>query len=400
MPERLTTRFIDSLKPSISEQTISDKISALSIRVNKSGAYYFFRHKRFGKIHIGPINEISLADARDIANNFKSLTRKGIDPKQERPKSDPILSEVYNKFITSAEFDRKSRGYQEVFKLRCNKYLISRLGKHRLSEITQDVASNFWKWLKLNADGNNTDNTARQCVSHLSAILQWADESLPNVSIKSNPTTFPKNFSQARRERIFSRNELKLLLDEFHSLPSPYNQFMICVLLTGIRNGELAKMRWSEIETNVSASNTQVENNELVNIWNSPASSNKHGNLIRYVLSDQVIELIMTLPRINSYVFTSGRGDNTHITSQRKIATQIRSKMAFNESWTLHDLRRTLVTYLSESGVPAAETDRFIGKQVSEGAASHAAYDFAPRLIEKKRVADAWVRLLGQSNLI
>lgn len=170
---------------------------------------------------------------------------------------------------------------------------------------------------------------------------------------------------------------------------------MICVLLTGIRNGELAKMRWSEIETNVSASNTQVENNELVNIWNSPASSNKHGNLIRYVLSDQVIELIMTLPRINSYVFTSGRGDNTHITSQRKIATQIRSKMAFNESWTLHDLRRTLVTYLSESGVPAAEIDRFIGKQVSEGAASHAAYDFAPRLHEKKRVAEAWTALIG-----
>ena len=91
MPERLTTRFIDSLKPSVSEQTISDKISALSIRVNKSGAYYVFRHKRFGKIHIGPVNEISLADARDIANNFKSLTRKGIDPKQGQPKSDPIL---------------------------------------------------------------------------------------------------------------------------------------------------------------------------------------------------------------------------------------------------------------------------------------------------------------------
>ena len=43
----------------------------------------------------------------------------------------------------------------------------------------------------------------------------------------------------------------------------------------------------------------------------------------------------------------------------------------------------TLVTCLSASGVPAAEIDRFIGKRVSEGAASHAAYDFAPKLIEK-----------------
>jgi hypothetical protein len=69
----------------------------------------------------------------------------------------------------------------------------------------------------------------------------------------------------------------------------------------------------------------------------------------------------------------------------------LQSLIAFNDPWTfvfndpstLHDLRRILVTCLSASGVPAAEIDRFIGKRVSEGAASHAAYDFAPKLIEK-----------------
>ena len=55
-----------------------------------------------------------------------------------------------------------------------------------------------------------------------------------------------------------------------------------------------------------------------------------------------------------------------------------------------------LVTYLSESGVPAAQIDRFIGKQVSEGAASHAAYNFAPRLPEKKQVADTWVKFVKE----
>ena len=115
---------------------------------------------------------------------------------------------------------------------------------------------------------------------------------------------------------------------------------------------------------------------------------------MRYVLADDVVKLVVSLPKINSYVFTTGRGGNTHITSQGKVAASIRSKLAFNDPWTLHDLRRTLVTYLSESGVPAAEIDRFIGKRVSEGAASHAAYDFAPRLMEKKRVAEAWALTL------
>lgn len=66
---------------------------------------------------------------------------------------------------------------------------------------------------------------------------------------------------------------------------------------------------------------------------------------------------------------------------QNELAFQ--SLFAFNSPWALHDLQRTHVAYLSESGVPAAEIDRFIGKRVSEDAASNAAYDFAPKLIEK-----------------
>ena len=169
---------------------------------------------------------------------------------------------------------------------------------------------------------------------------------------------------------------------------------MMCALLTGIRNGELALMRWSEIERDVPASTIQPNEKQKLNIWNCPPATSKSAEPIKYVLSDEALSYIDSLPRINAFVFTTGRGIQTHITSQIKEAAKIRSKLAFNDPWTLHDLRRTLVTYLSESGVPAAEIDRFIGKRVSEGAASHAAYDFAPRLMEKKRVAEAWALTL------
>lgn len=57
-----------------------------------------------------------------------------------------------------------------------------------------------------------------------------------------------------------------------------------------------------------------------------------------------------------------------------------------------------LLTYRSESGVPAAEIDRFIGKQVSEDGAYHAAYDFAPRLLEKRRTAEYWATIIFSLN--
>ena len=58
------------------------------------------------------------------------------------------------------------------------------------------------------------------------------------------------------------------------------------------------------------------------------------------------------------------------------------------------------MTYLSENGMPAAEIDRFIGKQVSEGAASHVAYDFAPRLRDKKKVAAVWLGMISKMKYI
>jgi integrase len=396
MPTKFTTRFVESLKPTETEQTHSDADSSLSIRTLRSGVYYFFRHKRFGKKQIGKVGTMSLAEARDKANSFKSLTRKGISPRQGDNSANPTLNDLYEDYIVSNRFLTLSPDYQKLFQSRCRKYVLKRLGTYRVSELTEHIAKEFWKWVKQNADGKNKENTAVLCNSHLSAILEWANETVPNISIPTNPTRFVKNFKQRERTRILSKSEIGLVISEFQTLHSPFKQFFLCVLLTGIRNGELAKMRWSEIEVEVHSSDLTEMPKEKLCVWNCPAETSKHKRPIRYVLSNKVAELIFSLPRVNAFVFTTGRGLETHITSQGKEAAKIRSKLAFNDPWTLHDLRRTLVTYLSESGVPAAEIDRFIGKQVSEGAASHAAYDFAPRLAEKKRVAEMWYKILGQ----
>ena len=82
MAQKFTTKFVESLKPTLAEQTYTDTDSALSIRAVKSGVYYFFRHKRFGKRQIGKVGSIPLAEARDVANGYKSLTRKGLSPRQ------------------------------------------------------------------------------------------------------------------------------------------------------------------------------------------------------------------------------------------------------------------------------------------------------------------------------
>ena len=115
MPQKFTTRFVESLKPTINEQTYADSDSALSIRILQSGAYYFFRHKRFGKKQIGRVGTIPLAEAREVANEFKSLTRKGISPNQKANERNPTLLELYGSYIESKHFLSLSEDYRKLF---------------------------------------------------------------------------------------------------------------------------------------------------------------------------------------------------------------------------------------------------------------------------------------------
>ena len=131
MPQKFTTRFVESLKPTINEQTYADSDSALSIRALQSGAYYFFRHKRFGKKQIGRVGTISLAEARAVANDYESLTRRGIIPKQTTNEHNPTLLELYESYVESNHFYGLSEDYRKLFQSRCRKYLLKKRRPHR-----------------------------------------------------------------------------------------------------------------------------------------------------------------------------------------------------------------------------------------------------------------------------
>ena len=90
-------------------------------------------------------------------------------------------------------------------------------------------------------------------------------------------------------------------------------------------------------------------------------------------------------------MYSMGRGVETSLWPlQKRQTNNIRCKLAFADPWTLHDLRRTMVTWLSENGESAADIDRLIGKVVNEGPASHRIYDHAQKLDVSAAIANRW----------
>ena len=53
-----------------------------------------------------------------------------------------------------------------------------------------------------------------------------------------------------------------------------------------------------------------------------------------------------------------------------------------------------MVTLMKEQGFSAAAIDRFLGKTVHEGSASHGVYNHADSIAEKLEVAEGWQTIL------
>ena len=262
----------------------------------------------------------------------------------------------------------------------------NKIGALQLSAITENLARKLWSTVK------ETENhsVAKIVKSHCKVVVDWAMQN-KGIHLQFNPFGFSiPRLPIQQNNSFFSDENLRQLIAEFSKQTTPKRQFLNCALLTGWRNGEIAKMRWDEIERGVKVLNS----NHTVTIWNSPIQSNKSNQATRFVLTDRVLNQIDALPRLSEYVFSYGNKDqggyDLPMTRPAKTVRKILNKIGLSDEYRLHTLRHTMVTRLKEFDVSAADIDRFLGKSVREGSASHSTYSHSDSILAKLRVAESW----------
>jgi integrase len=135
-------------------------------------------------------------------------------------------------------------------------------------------------------------------------------------------------------------------------------------------------MRWDEI-------------NIEEKVWNLPAERTKNGKAHSVPLSEAVLEIIGTVPRLGAYVFTSGGG--YPFVGYHRAKQAIDAIDALNGGWVLHDLRRSVATNMAKLHVPL---------QVAEAVLNHTGtlagiagvynrHDYAD---EKAQALETWAR--------
>lgn len=201
---------------------------------------------------------------------------------------------------------------------------------------------------------------ANRLLAFVHRLMRWAQrEDLLTINPASEvdaPGT------EKERERVLSIDELGEVWRACGSLGYPFGPLIRLLMLTAQRRGEVAGMRWSEIDG---------EN------WKLPSERAKRGKGHHVPLTPLALKVLGDLPRMgerSDLVFSTGRRRNAAgnlepvpvagwsrakqridliIAENRAIDADEPLDLAHHSmtAWTMHDIRRSVVTHLRDPAV-------------------------------------------------
>jgi integrase len=183
------------------------------------------------------------------------------------------------------------------------------------------------------------------------ACWGWA---LKRGSLTANPwEATPRPLArETARERVLADTELGTLYNAAGALAEPWGVLVRLLILTGQRRGEVAGMRWTELNLDAAE-------------WSLPGSRTKNCQPNVVPLSVEAVALLRTVKHRKGaeLVFEGPRKTAVSGFGKVKARLDVALAQAAQETgrraapWVLHDLRRTLATGLQRLGVRLEVTE-------------------------------------------
>lgn len=297
-------------------------VKGLYVRKRAAQTQYFLRWKKDGKQQtrfyaIG----LSLREVREIAYRDRQLLNLGLDPKEEEKKALAakeaeieakrkeeerrrftfrLVSDEWLKEQIQIQRWKNNATGEKHARQRLNKYLLPAFGDKLISEITAQDAFLFFSPLWTAKSG-----TADKLYDLLKAIFNWAIAK-GTYQITENPINkrgalgillepLTKQRTDTDNHPSLDFHEVPQFIEALTKLGSPSALAVAFSIVTASRFKAVRCAEWSEID---------LKNK----VWNIPEEHDKmKGRRMRQVLlSDEAIELLSYLPRVNNYLFPSG----------------------------------------------------------------------------------------------
>jgi integrase len=331
----------------------------------------------------------SLKDAKTRAMRSKLAARDGENPIAEKR----VARQAHQKHksLTFADaFDRYVREY-------CNRNLrpstlketermfahdiAPTLGKRPLTEITRRDIERLMEHKASTRDRPRIGRTggsgimANRNLAKLNTFFAWC---VRKELLTVNPAaSVDRLVKEIARDRILEDEEILAFWHATETLGYPYAPMFKLLLLTGQRRGEVAGMRWAEI-------------NREKRLWTIPRERSKNDKAHFVHLSPLALQIIEAVPNTGDALF--GTPNNFNLVKQRLDAEMIERHGSAIEHWTLHDLRRTAASGMAQLNIPPHVVDKILNHTSSNLRGIALVYNRYQYLDERQNALDAWAQ--------
>jgi integrase len=374
MRRNLTAKLIENLQPRVDRRYEARDLllPGFGVRVSVNGKKTWFAVGRVSgrqvRHTIGAYPTVTLGEAREAARLILKDIQLGLyAPAKADPEVKlPTLSQMITQFI-EIYAKPKNRGWKAVqATLRkfssLNDRPIAEINRADVVKVLDDIAA------------KGTPIAANRAMSAIKKVFAW---SLDRGVISVHPLVgLRKPGAERSRDRLLTDGELKSFWHATEELGFPFGPALQLMALTGQRRGEVAGMRWSQLDIDRSA-------------WTIPADVAKNGRAHEVPLSEIALDIIKSLPRFAGSDLAFTTTGISPISGFGRAKDRLDFLMEACE-WRLHDLRRTVASGMARLGIAPHVIEKVLNHVSGQISGVAAVYNRHGYQTEKRKALDTW----------
>jgi integrase len=359
---------------------------------------YSFGDKR-KKITLGNYPNITLAEARNKAKDYREDVAQGIDPALERQQEKQIsqqekqnierkksglpldgsFADVATQWLNTVEHLTKPQTHVKKAN-RLKTYAFPVIGDVIINELK---SSEIMALLKPLIDKRQLE-TAHRLHNEISSVFDWAIVQ-DHINCEYNPSQPVKKQLPAQkvkhRAAIIDPKQVGQLMRDIHNYQGTFvvQQALKLSPLLFQRPKEIRTMLWRDIDL-------------IAKEWRPFVTKTDFHHIVPLATQAiQILEAVQPLTGHQEYVFPSSRGNGRPM-SDGTIITALKAMGYDSDTMTAHGFRSTASTLLNERGWSADAIERQLAHAPRD--AVRAAYNRAQYLDERRRMMQSWADYL------
>ena len=349
-PEKGQIRYTDS----------EVKYLAAMITHRGTATWYYVRSLGGKTMHVklGRVEDIRRRTAIRMVEKLSHQFAGGAPYEEIAKSSCPTLDEVVILYIRRRISHKQSPGSIQKARRRYEMYVPPAMRNARVDNIRRIDIAELHQQV-----GAGKPRTANILVAEIRAAINYGITM--ELPIKRNPAVKIEKFAEVERSRFLSVDEMIIFMSTLETFESmDFKDFVKIALFTGRRNVNVRSMRWAHIDSSLRQ-------------WTIPAPEAKARVEDIVVLDDLVMEILQRrfANRDDSeYVFPSSRAGDGYY-SYPKTAWRLLIKKTGLIDVKIHDLRRTLGSWLANNNVSLHMIGGILGHQSTASTRIYARLD-------------------------